>query len=371
MTTYRSLVATALYFAACSPQVIDAVEVPATENGGSAGSGATGATGATGALGGTGATGATGGRGGSGAAGGYGGSGATGGYGGSGATGATGATGPQGGTGALGGGGAGGSAGSIGDGGEPALGGTGGTSGSACVGAESLVHRYTFDGTGTAAVDYVGGADGEVVGATMAGDGTVRIAGRATNQYVDLPNGMLSVLDSATIETWLVWDGGNPWQRIFDFGDDQSGVEGGQGACSTCLFLTPRIPDDGGAVLRLAYQRHPATDVYQETQLDATRTLPMGVLTHVAVTVDAVSETWAVYIDGALENAQVATAVPIRLSVINDINNWVGKSQYGADPELGATIEEFRIYARALDAAELQASFDAGPNPTCLENAAP
>lgn len=249
----------------------------------------------------------------------------------------------------------------VGEGGAPPTGGT------SCAGSQSLVHRYTFDGTGTVVTDAEGGPNGAVVGAALTGDGTVTLAGRMTDQYVDLPNGILSALDSATLEMWLTWAGGFEWQRIFDFGDDKKGIEGSQGTGVTYLFLTPRITDDGGALVRLAYQRVG----YHEVQLDATRTLPMGTLTHVAVTFDARNETLAVYIDGQLENALVGGDVPIRLSMINDINNWLGRSQYSADPELGATIEEFRIYARALDATELARSFDAGPNPSCLETPAP
>jgi len=273
------------------------------------------------------------------------------------ATGGTGATGGTEATGAM----AGAGDAMPGDGGAPAAG------GSRCAGTRSLVHRYTFDGRGTAVVDAEGGPSGAVVGATLSGNGTVTLAGRMSGQYVDLPNGILSALDSATLEAWLTWSGGTEWQRIFDFGDDQTGVEDSQGSGSTYLFLTPRITDDGGALVRVAYQR----TSYPEVHLDATRTLPMGTLTHVAVTFDAQSETLAVYIDGQLENALAMSSVPIRLSMLNDINNWLGRSQYAADPDLGATLEEFRIYARALDATELAASFDAGPNPSCLETPAP
>ncbi|HTQ02195.1 MAG TPA: LamG domain-containing protein, partial [Polyangiaceae bacterium] len=150
--------------------------------------------------------------------------------------------------------------------------------------------------------------------------------------------------------------------RIFDFGDDQTGIEGSQGSGSTYLFLTPRITDDGGRLVRVAYQR----TSYPEVQLDATRTLPSGKLTHVAVTFDATTTTLALYIDGGLENSQVIDMVPMDLSAINDINDWLGRSQYAADPQLGATIEEFRIYDAALSAAQIQTSFSAGPNPVFL-----
>jgi hypothetical protein len=230
----------------------------------------------------------------------------------------------------------------------------------------SLAHRYTFDGAGTVVMDAWGGPSGRVVNSTLTGDGAVALAGHMSDQYVDLPNGLLSALGSATLEAWLTWAGGNEWQRVFDFGDDQSGVEGQQSSGETYLFLTPRITDAGDALMRVAYRRGPA---YAETHVDATRTLPAGRLTHVAVTFDAASALLAVYIDGTLENAKTSDVTPIDLGAINDINNWLGRSQYGADADLGASIEEFRIYATALTAAEVHASFDAGPNPTFLDPA--
>ena len=54
-----------------------------------------------------------------------------------------------------------------------------------------LRHRYSFNGTGTTATDSVGGADGLVLNTTLAGDGTVVLAGVDTVQYVDLPNGIV------------------------------------------------------------------------------------------------------------------------------------------------------------------------------------
>ncbi|HEV8549321.1 MAG TPA: LamG domain-containing protein [Polyangiaceae bacterium] len=230
---------------------------------------------------------------------------------------------------------------------------------------QSLVHRYTFDGTGTAVHDAMGGADGTVMGATLSGSGAVTLAGRMSDEYVDLPNGLISGLDSVTLEAWLTWYGGYEWQRIFDFGNDQTNVEGNRGAGSTYLFCTPRLPDDGDALLRVAYQRAS----FAEMQLDATRMLPPGLLTQVVVTFDAPSATLAIYLDGGLENSKVFE--DLRLSAVHDINDWLGRSQYAADPELGATIEEFRIYNRALSAAEVHASSTAGQNPSFLPVVAP
>lgn len=339
-----ALLGAALALVSCAPQIVDAVDAvangeTAAGRGGTGGSSAVGAQGG-GAFGGTGATGPTGASAGSGGIGG----------------GATGASGPSEG---------GGESGVPGATGCDALG-SGGPDKATCQAlVGSLVHRYTFDGAGTAVVDAWGGPSGKVVNSTLTGDGAVTLAGHMSDQYVDLPNGILSALASVTLEMWLTWAGGSEWQRILDFGNDQKGVEGSQSSGDTYLFVTPRLPEDGQNLLRVAYQRGIG---YSEVRLDATRTLPAGRLTQVAVTYDADAGMLAVYIDGTLENSKAAS---LNLVGLDDINNWLGRSQYGADPELNATIEEFRVYARALTAAELEASFEAGPNPIFLAGGAP
>jgi len=227
---------------------------------------------------------------------------------------------------------------------------------------DSLVHRYSFNGSGAVVTDSLGGPDGTVVNAELSGDGTVALEGRMTDEYVDLPNGILSVLDSVTLETWLTWYGGNEWQRIFDFGDGSSGVEDEQSPGGfSYLFLTPHIPDSGGGFLRVAYQRNGAGEI----QLDAPNPLYTAKVAHVAVTFDASSETLSLYLDGVLQNSNVF-GIPVRMSEINDINNWLGRSQFVADAELGGRIEEFRIYSAALNADQIRTSFSSGPNPDFL-----
>ena len=39
----------------------------------------------------------------------------------------------------------------------------------------------------------------------------------------------------------------------------------------------------------------------------------------------------------------------------NTANNFIGKSQYADDPYLDADIDDFRVYKRALTAAEITA----------------
>ncbi len=233
-----------------------------------------------------------------------------------------------------------------------------------------LVHRYPFDGTGTIVVNSKGSADGVLVGgATLDGSGAVTLGGGRRGEYVDLPNGILSENASVTLEAFVRWSGGSPWQRIFDFGDDGSGTEGSRngGGSSTYFFLTTQIPDDSaeGPVARVAYQKGGGV----EAQVDAKRGFPYGVVTHVAVTFDYLSKTLALYMDGSLEGAHAFTGdneVQIRLSEVNDINSWLGRSLYVADSDFGGLIYEFRIYSQALSAEQVLTSYRAGPDAAYL-----
>ncbi len=101
-----------------------------------------------------------------------------------------------------------------------------------------LVHRYSFDGSGTRVVDSAGNADGEVLGgAALDGDGKVTLSGGTSDEYIQLPSGLISSLEATTLEAWVHWDGpdAGPWQRIFDFGNSSAGA-GLQASTATTHF---------------------------------------------------------------------------------------------------------------------------------------
>jgi hypothetical protein len=217
------------------------------------------------------------------------------------------------------------------------------------------VHRYSFGGSGTTATDSIGAANGTVVNATLQSGG-VTLSGGTSDQYVNLPTTLLSGLKSATFEVWVTWSGGAAWQRIFDFGDNNGTGPGNQGGLGTSyLFLTPRALNSSG-VLRVAYSLDgPA----EETGVNADAALPASTMAHVAVVVDDAAGTLELYVDGA--SAGQATLAGT-LADLNVENSWLGRSQFSGDPEFGGIIHEFRIYAAARTAAQLRASYSAGPD---------
>jgi hypothetical protein len=239
-----------------------------------------------------------------------------------------------------------------------------------------LVHRYSFDGVGTTVLDAIGSADGAVVGAALTGNGTLTLVGFTGDQaqYVVLPRGLLRPLRDATFEAWINWAGSaahdgtrTPWQRIFDFGEGTNGIEGEQAAASdprSYLFLTPqtaRRTATEDLSTRVAYQvPHNPQSVTLETVVN-TSPLPIDVDTHVAVVIDSRARRMSLFVNGAIVGAtELMQDDP--LSYVYDINNWLGRSQFPADDGFTGTFLEFRIYSVALTAAQVQASYGAGPD---------
>lgn len=236
--------------------------------------------------------------------------------------------------------------------------------GADCVTLEALLaHRYDFEGSGTVVSDRVATAHGTIArGATLSklqGKGVVLLGGGAGGAYVDLPNGLLSSLTNATVEAWVTWGGGSSWQRIFDFGDSTDPTaEDNVGTGKSYLFLSASS-DSGGPVVAYSLAGN-AVDAEMRVQGGA----PMSQsLSHVAVVTDDARNKLTLYVDGVLAAEQPWAG---SLSAINDVNVWLGRSQFAGDPELAAVFHEFRIYKAALSAAQVAASFNAGPDPAFL-----
>jgi hypothetical protein len=225
-----------------------------------------------------------------------------------------------------------------------------------CVGLKSgLLHRYSFNGTGTNVTDSRGTAHGVTVNASLTGSGKLTLPGGNSDQFVDLPNGIVSTLVDASFEAWLVCEGSAAWQRIFDFGSTSS-AEGAQGTGRTYLFLT--TPSNIGT-LRAAFS---TSGVSGEVYVQIAPAIATGTLSHVAVVVDDTNNVMSLYLDGAIKDA---TPFSGHLASLKDVNNWLGRAQFN-DPELQGTFEEFRIYGAALSARQIELSFASGPNPAFL-----
>lgn len=198
--------------------------------------------------------------------------------------------------------------------------------------ASGLVSRYAFNGNTTSAT---GLAHGTAIGgpAYVSGVRGQAIDLDGTDDLVTLPAGAASH-EEVTITTWVNWDGGGNWQRIFDFGN----------GTNEHLFLCPK----SGSNRMLLLIRKDGVE-----QSCDTTTLATGQWVHVAATIG--SGTMRLFVNGA-QVSSVATA--LKLSDIMPAANYIGDSQFAADPLFNGRLDEFQIFNRALSAAEVTAAMN-------------
>ena len=197
--------------------------------------------------------------------------------------------------------------------------------------------RFMFnESAGTSAADATGnGWDGTLVNDptwyTGRIENSVRLDG--TDDYVDLPDGVVNGLADFTVATWVYADSLSDWDRIFDFGSGES----------VYMFLTPRNGSDGK--IRFAIK-----DGGTEQQINTSASLSTRSWRHLAVT-------WSggvgiVYLNGVeIGRNESMTLNPAALGVTTQ--NYLGKSQYSADPYFSGRLDDFRIYNRALSPTEI------------------
>ena len=87
--------------------------------------------------------------------------------------------------------------------------------------------------------------------------------------------------------------------------------------------------------------------------------------TQLAVVVNAAAHNLTLYLDGTAVGSSVTLNEP--LSAINDVNNWLGRSQFAPDDYFAGKISEFRIYSAPLTGPELKTSKQMGENTTYLK----
>jgi hypothetical protein len=226
----------------------------------------------------------------------------------------------------------------------------------------ALVHRYSFNeaSNATTVVDSVAGADGTLMINTdqfPAANPVVLTNGHAgldgTGGYIELPPTMISVLSNVTFETWVSWGGGNDWQHLFEFGATDGG-----GAGSFDIFSTPVYGGSGG---KFRFGISDADPGYNnEYDISDPNLFPRNAETHVVCIYAPTDGGSRVFINGAL----VASGnTPFPLSVVQDVNDYLGRSDY-PDPAYNGSFNEFRIYDGAMTGAEIAASLAVGPNGT-------
>lgn len=149
-------------------------------------------------------------------------------------------------------------------------------------------------------------------------------------QYLRLPYTVADMREM-TICTWVrMRDTSTAWQRIFDFGN----------GTNQYMFLTPT----NGSQMRFVMKNGGDEEILSTTPLKTA-------WTHVAVTLS--DEKVVLYVNG--EEVASSTTMTIRPADFHPTLNYIGRSQFPADPALKAYIDDFRIYNYALSPEEVAA----------------
>ncbi|MES2572742.1 MAG: LamG-like jellyroll fold domain-containing protein, partial [Verrucomicrobiota bacterium] len=191
--------------------------------------------------------------------------------------------------------------------------------------------QWDFNGNANSGIN---GNHGAAVGspAYVAGKIGQAVDLDGADDYIDLPDAVGRTRD-ITVATWVNWDGGNNWQRVFDFG---SGT-------FQYLFLSPK---SGDGTMRLALKDTiNGRDV--EYQVNTTA-LPTAQWVHLAVVLKGGYMT--LYVNGQPKgsNFEIGSSP----AAFPATNNYIGKSQY-PDPLFNGRIDDFRIHGKALTGAEV------------------
>jgi len=150
------------------------------------------------------------------------------------------------------------------------------------------------------------------------------------DDYVLLP-APVGMGKDITVATWVYWNGGGNWQRVFDFGT----------GTFQHLFLTPK---SGNNTMRLAF-KDSVNGVNAEQQINTTA-LPTGQWVHLTAVLKGDYAT--LYVNGVAAGSVFNVVMnPIDFTATQ---NYLGKSQY-ADPLFNGRMDDVRVYNHALSGA--------------------
>jgi hypothetical protein len=153
-----------------------------------------------------------------------------------------------------------------------------------------------------------------------------------TSQFVQLPY-RIADSDELSVAMWVKWNTSTTqWQRIFDFGNDTEHY----------MFLTP----NNGATSKMRFAIKNGGD---EQILDCPTKFSSYLWKHVVVTIG--KDKTSIYIDG--KEVASSTGITIKPSDIRPVLNYLGRSQFAADPNITASYDDVRVFNYALSADEV------------------
>ncbi|MFC0505431.1 beta-L-arabinofuranosidase domain-containing protein [Micromonospora costi] len=173
----------------------------------------------------------------------------------------------------------------------------------------------------------------------------VRLSDPHPNQYVALPGRMLDGVTDVTFAVWVRLAAGQVNAKVLHFG----------AGANAYLSLSPWTSASTGPRFAISTQ-----GTAGEQRVDGARdSVPVGEWAHVAVTISTADRTGRLYVDGDQVGENPIDLTPADLG--STTTNWIGRSPSLNDPYLNATVDDVRVYRRALTGAEVRALATADP----------
>jgi hypothetical protein len=209
-----------------------------------------------------------------------------------------------------------------------------------------LIAAYGFsEGSGTTTAD----ASGNGLTGTLQGPGTWTTSGRngnalvfnGTTSFVDL--GTLSAFPLTSSATWSAW--------VFATGHptDDGQIMAKSGNSDGWQLKTS--PDTGARTFGIA-----VSNGSSHTQRYSNTVYSLNTWYHVAGVYNATSQTLDIYVNGVLNNGVLIGTVPVAQNNPASINVNIGRRQGGY--YFIGTIDDVRVYSRALSQPEIQADMN-------------
>ena len=229
--------------------------------------------------------------------------------------------------------------------------------------------------SGAAAVVRGTGATSTGTALRIPGGTTGNVAANSMSAYLDLPNGIISAMTNLTVEIWATPRSSQNWQRIVDFGrinlagngvaGELTGTAGSAAPGVTSsyddLFLSFNVGTDLNSQ-RIEARFNGGTQLGQNSTIGTsigtnyyyTFTFEDGIGTY-----GGAGGRMKWYRDG---NQIAFKDANFHLRNMQDVNNWLGRSQWTADSNANADYDEVRIHNVALTANQVLAQYLDGPN---------
>jgi hypothetical protein len=169
--------------------------------------------------------------------------------------------------------------------------------------------------------------------------------------HVRVPPAVFANATDISIAFWVNMATAQNWARVFDTGV-YANIFNNSSTGTKYLNFVPK-----NYTTNLLFSI--SVNGYSNEQTLTATNLPTAVWKHVAIVLGG--GVGSLYIDGALSSA--SNSVTLRPADVGAIDYaFLGKSQFDADPYFDGSLDEFRVYSRALSATEVTALYQfAGP----------